>query len=191
MQGAPLAGLGVQLSLGGPQVIESLVELTFYPRAIIAVVDSSATLYHDTAGQEVILKADNSLGDVVDDAIFCLYRIDYLDESPPLNVSYVTRLNVIEGDQLSCALPITRNHELDYLWLTLRASEQDRGGYVDLSTPVRIFIRPALRILLIEPRILPAGQPTQGHKVHIQKQEGIDPDLHALRVGEADDLTLI
>lgn len=27
--------------------------------------------------------------------------------------------------------------------------------------------------------------------MHIQKQEGIDPDLHALRVGEADDLTLI
>ncbi len=42
---------------------------------------------------------------------------------------------------------------------------------------------------MIEPSFLPAGTPTTGHRVYLVQKEALDPEVHALRIGDTDHLT--
>lgn len=43
--------------------------------------------------------------------------------------------------------------------------------------------------MFIEPAVLPAGSPTSDHRVRLRQQQGVDPSIHGLSVGDSRRLT--
>lgn len=81
-----------------------------------------------------------------------------------------------------------KDPELDYLWLTLRIEREDVAGFIDSSRPIRLSLVNPPNIMAIEPTVLPAGVPTTEHIVTLVVHDGIDPQVHAVRVGDSDTL---
>lgn len=71
-EAAPLTGLDVELRLKGAHVINTSVNLIFYPRTVLALADGDpVTLYLDTHGQHVKLRTDRSAGRLHDRQLRC------------------------------------------------------------------------------------------------------------------------
>lgn len=71
----------------------------------------------------------------------------------------------------------------------MRIERLGPSGFVDHSAPVRVTLFNPPRIVAIAPTVLPAGPATTDHIVRLVVHDGLDPEVHALRVGDADTLT--
>ena len=91
----------------------------------------------------------------------------------------------MDGQLIRCPLPVVWDGVLDHLWLTLQLERAIDGSPVDLTSPHRLWLKPAPRIMYISPAVLPAGPPIADHRVRLVEMEGIDPTLHAVVVGDS------
>ena len=97
----------------------------------------------------------------------------------------------MNGQLIHCPLPIVWDGTLDHLWLSLQLERAADGLPVDLTSPYRLWLKPAPRIMYISPAVLPAGPPTSDHRVRLVEVLGIDPSLHAVVVGDSARQTLL
>jgi len=192
-ESAPVGGLEVELLLRGDHAVPSALRLTFYPRAILAQESGPEFYYKETPGLELGLRSSLPLPGDLDPRLACHLQPgpDALHDGPvALNSSYYTSAPaVVAPDRVRCPLPTVWDSALDHLWLSLRLSRGADGPPLVLSSSLRLWLRPRPRIQYLSPQALPAGAPTTAHRVRLEGQEALDPDLHALRVGDADHLT--
>lgn len=185
---APVNGLEVKLSLNGDHVVDSSVGLVLFSRAILSPVSGQAILYRETPDQEVILNSSRPVGDLRAPRIRCLFRPTALSPHvgpAALNVSYSTPPTSVNGRLIHCPIPIVWDSTLDHLWLSLQLERVAEGSPVDLTSPYRLWLKPAPRIMYISPAVLPAGPPTSDHRVRLVAMLGVDPSLHAVVVGDS------
>ena len=126
------------------------------------------------------------------DDLFCQFRPSEQGGAGRLNSSYSTRAQVLPGAQeVTCPVPYLQDAALDHLWLVVRKGHSDERQPLALSVPLRVWLKPAPKVLYFEPTSLPAGAPTGSHRIRIVRASGLDADQHAISVGADSPLCLL
>jgi len=188
-------------------VNDSAIALRFFPQAVLdfdAIIENGTNnglyngttnaIYTQTPGQELQLRTSMPIGDLANATLRCRYRQavgQARQGTPLLNVSYETLAQDVSGSTLVCPVPFLEDHgeELSQFWVSLATENAYQTDYVDHSFPLRVWLKQRPVINSVHPAVIPAGDSAAyDFRIFLQGPEHIEPDLHAIRVGNSGDL---
>jgi len=82
-----------------------------------------------------------------------------------LNVSYLLEPSQIATETILCPVPVVTELSPDHFWVGLRLERGGDNWLSETSSFVKLTLAVAPQIYMIEPRFLPAGDPTTDHVV--------------------------